>query len=164
MSLLMKIEMTEKISLTNDATLGPQTKWFKSQSLKSDTDVFIEQKTARSRITEIIKAKNNDVERQIEHNLQTNEYSYVFNTIELEELHSFLSPSGLTKLRNTLSKAHARLHKNKIAFQCNLPIEDVELINNVVLRMGITREELMHCIAHGELDHLKSLLKSEKEE
>lgn len=159
--LVMKVSrMTQKISLTNDATLGPQTKWFKSLALKLDTDAFIDKKRAVKRINEITKAKNSDVERQIEHNLTTNEYSHAFNTIELEELHSLLTPSGLIKLRNTLSKAHARSRKKKISFQCDLSAEDVDLINDIVISMGLTREELMHCIAHRKFDHLKMLIQT----
>ena len=155
--------MTQKISLTNDATLRPQTKWFKSQALKLDTDAFIDKKRAVKCINEITKAKGSDVERQIEHNLKTNEYSHVFDTIELEELHALLTPSGLTKLRNTLSKAYARSRKKKISFQCDLPVKDVDLINDLVIGMGCTREELMHYIAHGKFDYLKMLIQPKDE-
>lgn len=150
--------MTNKISLTDDATLAPQTKWFKSQALKSDTDVFTNPKKAKLRIEQISKARNKDIERQIQHNLQTNSHSYHFNALELEELHSMLSHKGLTKLRNTLSKARARFHKKKIAFQCNLPSEEVELINALVQRMNITREHFMSRIAHADFEHLQALL------
>jgi len=156
--------MTKKISLTDDATLGPQTKWFKAQALKSDTDVFINPKTAKLRIDEITKVRNKSVERQIRHNLQTNEYSYHFNALELAELHSLLSHKGLTKLRNTLSKARARFHKKKIAFQCNLPADEVELINDIVRRMNTTREQFMSCIAHADFDRLQALLDFQKED
>ena len=151
--------MTQKISLLNDATLDPQTKWFKSQALKLDTEAFIDKKRAVKRINEITRAKNSDVERQIAHNLKTNEYSYTFNTMELEELHALLTQSGLTKLRNTLSKAYARSRKNKISFQCDLSVEDVDLINDIVTNMGITREELMHNLAHRKFNYLERLLK-----
>ena len=156
--------MANKISLTDEGTLGPQTKWFKTQASKSDTDVFIDPKTAKSRIDEIIRAKNYDVERQIEHNLVVNKYSYYFEERELKELHSFLTPKGLAKLKNTLSKARARYWASKISFQCNLPADEVGLINDLVLNMGITREQLMGYIAHGEFDHLKSLVKPKEEQ